>query len=262
LLFEGNIGAASSMALTITIVFIAGLFLGTVSNVFVIRLPREKNLLGWPRCTRCGRRLMLWQILPIVGWVLQGGRGRCCGQKLNWLFLLIEICLGLVSALFYVRYGFTSTFGYLVFIAVVLIVIGAIDWLHRHIYHLTIFVPALIMLLVSWSVPDLGLVNSLFGALIAAIIFVIFFVPAQIWYPGQTAFGLGDVYLGILIGMAVGWTNLLPVIAYGVLLAAIAALILIMRRPRGSDTPTYFSYGTFLCLGALSYLLLWGLQGI
>ena len=97
-------------------VFIAGLFLGALLNLVIIRLPRERALGGWPRCTRCGRRLSWWQALPLVGWLAQGGRGRCCGQPLKWLFPLIEIMSGSALALFYARYGLGALFYYLGFV--------------------------------------------------------------------------------------------------------------------------------------------------
>src|SRR6266511_1374084 len=52
------------MDLMIVVIFLAGLVLGTLLNIVVIRLPRERKMGGWPRCTRCGRPLAVWQLLP------------------------------------------------------------------------------------------------------------------------------------------------------------------------------------------------------
>src|SRR5258706_11785164 len=101
----------------IIVVFIAGLFLGTLLNVVIARLPREHELNGWPRCTRCGRPLAWWQLLPIVGWLAQGGRGRCCGRRLHWLFPLVELLAAAALARFYVLYGASGVFFYLAFVA-------------------------------------------------------------------------------------------------------------------------------------------------
>src|SRR5215218_1092714 len=118
----------------IVVVFLAGLVLGALINIVVIRLPRERQMGGWPRCTRCGRSLVVWQLLPVVGWLAQGGRGRCCGRTLNWLFPLNELIAGAALALFYARYGFSASFFYLAFVMAILILTGAVDWLHRSIY--------------------------------------------------------------------------------------------------------------------------------
>ena len=245
-------------------IFIAGLFLGTLLNLVIIRLPRERAMGGWPRCTRCGRPLIWWQVLPLVGWLAQGGRGRCCSQPLNWLFPLIELIAGAALALFYARYGFGALFYYLAFVTAVLLVTGAIDWLHRSIYTFVILGSTLIALLVAQPVPHHSFLNALLGTLVAGFVFVIFYTLARVLFPGKSSpFGLGDVYLGMFIGAALGLTNLLPALFYGILLAGVfSAILVVLKRSGRPNVPEYISYGTFLCLGALGYLALWGMGGI
>ena len=244
-------------------VFVAGLFLGSLLNIVVIRLPREQQMGGWPRCTRCGRVLAWWQILPVVGWLAQAGRARCCHRSLNVLFPLIELTTGAVLAIFYARYGPGVPFWYLSFVATVLIVTGAIDWLHRSIYTFVILGAALIVLIATTIMPIHSFRNALFGALVAGFVFAIFFVLARLLFPGKSSpFGLGDVYLGIFIGAAVGLTNLMPSLFYGMVMAGLFSAVLIVAKRAGRENvPEYISYGTFLCLGALGYLVRWGLGG-
>jgi leader peptidase (prepilin peptidase)/N-methyltransferase len=249
---------------TIIAVFIAGLFLGTLLNIIVIRLPRESSLGGWPHCTRCGRPLAWWQMLPLIGWLAQAGRARCCKRSLNPLFLLIELITGVTLALFYRQYGLSAPFWYLAFVAAVLIVTGAIDWMHRSIYTFVILGAALIALLATTVAPIHSFRNALVGALVAGFVFTIFFALARVLFPGKSSpFGLGDVYLGIFIGAAVGLTNLMPSLFYGMVMAGMFSAILIVAKRAGrKNVPEYISYGTFLCLGALGYLMRWGLGGV
>src|SRR5262245_51041150 len=146
-------------------VFVAGLLLGVVLNVVIIRLPREREMGGWPHCTRCGRPLAWWQVLPLVGWLAQGGRGRCCGRRLSWLFPFVELLAAGSLTAFYLRYGFGSAFFYLAFVTAVLLVTGAIDWLHRSIYTFVILGAALVTLIVAHVVPSHSFTNALLGAL-------------------------------------------------------------------------------------------------
>jgi leader peptidase (prepilin peptidase)/N-methyltransferase len=240
------------------IVFVAGLALGTLLNIVIIRLPREGKSGGWPHCTRCGRRLAWWQLLPLIGWLAQGGRGRCCGRRLNWLFPLVELLAAGSLVAFYVRYGLGGAFAYMAFVTAVLLVTGAIDWLHRSIYTFVILGSALIVLLVAQFTAGHSFLNAMLGALVAGFVFAIFFLLARALFPGKAApFGLGDVYLGIFIGAALGLTRLGPALFYGMLLAGIySAAIIIARRIVRTGISEYISYGTFLCLGALAYLLL------
>lgn len=245
------------MSIATIIVFIGGLVLAGLVNVLVVRLPRESQMLGWPHCTRCRRALAWWQVLPLVGWLIQGGRGRCCGKTLNWIFPAVELVCAAALAVFYTRYGLSISFAFLTFVTVVLLLTAAIDWLHRSIYTLFILLPALICVLVSNWIPGLGLIPSLVGVFIAGFSFLILFMLARILFPAKSApFGLGDVYLGIFIGAAVGVTHLMPALFYGMLAAGVfAAGILLLRYTGRANMPQYISYGTFLCLGALAYLV-------
>jgi leader peptidase (prepilin peptidase)/N-methyltransferase len=244
------------------LVCVVGLMLGALLNVVIVRLPRERDLGGWPRCTRCGRPLAWWQLLPLLGWLVQGGRGRCCGRRLNWIFPLVELLAAGSLVVFYLRDGFSSAFAYMAFVTAVLLVTGAIDWLHRSIYTFVILGAALIALLVAQIIPGHNFLNALFGVLVAGFVFAIFFVLARALFPGKAApFGLGDVYLGIFIGATVGLTRLGPALFYGMLLAGVySAAIIVVRRIGRTGVSEYISYGTFLCLGALAYLLLFGLK--
>ena len=249
------------MTLVAVLVFLGGLVLGTLLNVVVIRLPREQHVGGWLHCTRCGQALAFWQIVPLAGWLLQGGRGRCCGRRIDWVFPLVELLSGVILTIFYLRYGFTGTFFYLVFVTTVLLVTGAIDWLHRSIYTFFVLVPALLAIGSSFFVQGHSFPNAIVGALVSGFVFVLLFVLARMLFPGKAApFGLGDVYLGIFIGAAVGFIGLVPALFYGILLAGIfSAVLIILRRAGRPNIPEYISYGTFLCLGTLGYLLIFGL---
>ncbi len=247
--------------ITTILVFIAGLVLGALLNVAIIRLPREKRLLGWPRCTRTGEALAWWQLLPVLGWAIQRGRARN-GRPLHWIYPLVEVLTALIVTLIYTRYGFTITFFYLTFVAAVLLVTGAIDWLYRYIYTFVILGAALLALLLGGWLPSQSLLNAGLGAVVAGVVFILLFMLAKILFPGKAApFGMGDVYLGIFIGAAFGLTRLGAALTYGVFMAGIvAAVIVVLKRwGRRSDMPEYISYGTYLCLGAIVYIVVWGL---
>lgn len=240
------------------LVFFAGLVLGTLLNIIIIRLPHERNLLGWPlHCTRSGQPLALWQVLPVLGWLLQRGRAPN-GRSLHWIYPLVEILTATVLALLYARYGATPTFFYLAFVSSVLLVTGAIDWLHRFIYTFVILGSVLLVLLGGLAVPSLSLRNTGLGLIVAGIGFMLLFMLARVLFPAKAApFGLGDVYLGMFIGAAIGFTRLGPALWYGILMAGIVSAVLVfakyaLRRP---DIPEYIAYGSYLCLGTILYIV-------
>lgn len=241
------------------LVFLAGLLLGSLLNVVIVRLPRERRMLGWPRCTRTGAPLAWWQLIPVVGWLLQRGRA-ADGRPLHWIYPAVELLAALILLRLYQLYGLSDSFFYLAFICAILLVTGAIDWLHRYIYTVVILGGALLALIAG---PLVGMDwrNVVLGALSAGFIFMLFFVLARVLYPAANApFGLGDVYLAIFIGAAVGLLNLAPALFYGMLMAGLVSAGILVARRAGRATPTYISYGTYLCLGVILFIALGGMS--
>lgn len=245
--------------LTTTLVFIAGLFLGALLNIVIIRLPREKRLLGWPRCTRSGAPLAWWQLLPLLGWALQRGRASN-GRPLHWIYPFVELLTAVTLALLVSRYGFSPAFFYLSFVCVVLIVTGAIDWLYRYIYTFVILGAALLTLLIGPLVGMNPFITGL-GAVVAGLGFALLFMLARALFPGKSVpFGLGDVYLGIFIGAAVGIGHLPGALFYGMLMAGVVSAGILIARTwlHRRDTPQYIAYGSYLCIGVIVYVLVQG----
>lgn len=244
--------------MTALLVFVGGLFWGALLNVVVVRLPREGRLFGWPRCTRTGQPLAWWQLLPVVGWAVQRGRA-ADGRRLHWIYPLVELLAAVSFLRLYQLYGLSPQFLYLAFVCSVLILTGAIDWLVRYIYTIVILGATVIVLLAG---PLVGphWASLVLGALVGGFFFGLLFALAKIMFPGTAApFGLGDVYLAIFIGAAVGLFHLAAALFYGMLLAGIFAGAIVVARSRGAQVPTYISYGSFLCLGVVLYVALWGL---
>ncbi|NTU83570.1 MAG: prepilin peptidase [Chloroflexales bacterium] len=245
--------------MTSALVFLAGLALGGLLNVLIIRLPREGRILGWPRCTRTGEHLAWWQLLPIAGWLIQRGRARD-GRPLHWIYPLVELLSALALLRLYQIYGLKPVFYYLAFVCAVLILTGAIDWLHRYIYTFVILGGALVAL-VAWPLLGLDWRLAALGALAGGFIFLLFYLLARILFPAaEVPFGLGDVYLAIFIGAAVGLLNLGPALFYGMLMAGLVSAGIIVARRAGRPTPTYIAYGSYLCLGVILFIALGGLS--
>lgn len=187
--------------------------------------------------------------LPLLGSV----------RRRNWLLLGVELATLGATVLLWRIYGFSPRFWIMLLAALVLIDTGAIDWQVKLIDTLVLLIATAGALLAAPLLSGSWL-SSLLGALVAGALFLAFFVIARLLYPRQAApFGLGDVYLGVFIGAVVGLVHLGAALLYGMLLAGLAslALILILGYRRARHVP--IAYGAFLCLGTLLYLVIWPL---
>lgn len=73
---------------------VLGLVVGSFLNVAIHRLPLEGESVSHPRRSRCPscRHELTWrENLPVLSWVIQGGRCRACGWSIPWRYPLVEI---------------------------------------------------------------------------------------------------------------------------------------------------------------------------
>ncbi len=176
----------------------------------------------------------------------------------TWVGLLIAAASGLMAWVCYRDYGLSLRGLYWYAISLVYIVVGAVDWKVRLIDVLLVLIATIAALLGS-AFLTISFKDSLIGSLIAGLLFLLFFAGSLVLFPDDEApFGLGDVYLAFLMGATVGWRHLGGALMYGMGLAGIASIgILVARQIKGEGT-LYIAYGTYLCLGMLLYLIRFG----
>jgi len=138
-----------------------------------------------------------------------------------------------------------------VLIILLLVYVGYTDYRTRRIPN-RITYPAVIAGLVLALVCKPGLQNGLVGAIVGGGVFLI---PVLIFGPDRA--GMGDVKLGIVIGILLGFPRILLAlsIAFGASLWVIVPLLLLRKVDRRSLLP----FGPFLATGGIVGLLLSGL---
>ncbi len=79
--------------------FVLGTLFGSFANVVVYRLPRQRSLL-WPpsHCPKCKHAIRWRDNIPIVGWMLLGGKCRDCGLPISARYVLVETMFGVLLA--------------------------------------------------------------------------------------------------------------------------------------------------------------------
>jgi leader peptidase (prepilin peptidase)/N-methyltransferase len=77
--------------------FAVGGCIGSFLNVVVYRLPRDKSLIVPPSsCPACGKHIRFYDNIPLVSWLVLGGKCRCCRARISPRYFVIELLTGLV----------------------------------------------------------------------------------------------------------------------------------------------------------------------
>lgn len=174
-----------------------------------------------------------------------------------WVGLAVAALTSLMTVMIYRHYGLSFRALYWLTVSLVLIVTGAVDWKVRLI-DVFVLLGATLLAIITAPLIGMDLKDILLGAVVAGMVFIFFFILARLLYPGDgVPFGLGDVYLAIFMGAAVGLKHFGPALFYGVIMGGVAAIAILAARQMGSDSEPYLSYGTYLCLGTLLYIIVW-----
>ncbi len=234
-----------------TTVALLGLCLGSFANVLIHRLPRGIGVVrGRSACPRCGVAIAWFDNVPLVSWLVLGGRCRRCRGAIGWRYPLVELGAGLLALgcalVGGASPGAASAFLFLYLLAVIAI----IDWRHMIIPH-TLTVSGMVAGLLAAEFAGPGLGRSLLGLALGAGV-VLSLSEGYRLLRGQAGMGGGDVMLMGMVGAFLGPWSVLAVLGGGALLGTLYA---IARSPRGLDGGAKLPFGTFLAAAAAVTML-------
>ncbi len=111
--------------------FAFGGCVGSFLNVVIYRIPRDKSLVVPPSsCPACGKHIRFYDNIPLVSWLLLGGKCRYCKARISPRYFVIELMTALVFvgilALYFrsgLRSGVPSFFagGWLLYLAYIIL---------------------------------------------------------------------------------------------------------------------------------------------
>src|SRR5919106_4549042 len=137
---------------------VGGLAFGSFMSVVVHRVPKKESIVApRSRCPNCGHQLAARDNIPIVSWLMLGGKCRYCKAPMSPRYLAAELLTALVWVLAVVRLPLGwGLLAYLPFLWV-LVALSLID-LETKLLPNAIVYPAVIA-----GIPLLALVTALAG---------------------------------------------------------------------------------------------------
>lgn len=245
------------------IFFILGLFAGSFVNCVVYRIENNKSFVKERSfCPKCGKTLNWIDLIPVLGFLILRGKCRYCNQKISIHYPIIEIIVGILFVLFYFNIPPVFLISNIIEVALsliiftLLVIIFIYDFKHFIIPNIIVY-PAIVfsLLRLFFLFP----LNSLFlksispyllSGLGAALFFLsIFLISRGKWI------GFGDVKLGLLMGLFLGFPNILLAFFLSFFFGGIIGVIMIILRLKEMKSEVPFA--PFLIFGLfLSYF--WG----
>lgn len=250
--------------------FVLGLLIGSFLNVCILRIPAGESIVRPnSRCPKCHAAIMPYDNIPVLSWLLLGGKCRKCKAKISPLYPAVELLTGGLFLICYLLFGpgieglkwaaFSALLAVLTvtdirerilpntvnlagFVIGLILsffmapIDGSALWLSNHIFD---FPPPR---------PVLSIADALLGAAVGA---------GLLWIVGEGYFrmrgkegmGLGDVKMMGMVGAFLGVERTLLTVLLGSLLGSIIGIGIVLATRKGRDYELPF--GAFLGAGAL-----------
>src|SRR6478609_4260907 len=165
-----------------------GLCVGSFLNVVALRFLSDTPITHpASHCPNCQTPIKPYDNIPLLGWILLGGKCRSCKQRISFQYPLIELSTGILFAFSYLQFGLSWTLPFILFLLCNLIVIFITDLREKLIFEINSLslIPA--GLIYSWIAASpvgweihgaqysLGIPQGFISSLIAIAIGFIFF---------------------------------------------------------------------------------------
>ena len=241
------------------IVFVFGAVIGSFLNVCIYRIARSKSIVK-PNsfCPNCEKPIEFYDNIPVVSYILLGGKCRHCGNKISKRYPFIELLTALLFLMFYRKLGLTFELFIAVLFISLLIVITFIDLdfqIIPDVLSIGGLVAGLILAvfrpLFLYLDPKFGFLDALYGVLIGGgVLFAIAYGYQLI--TKREGMGGGDIKLLAMIGAFIGYKGVIFSLISSSALGTIVGIPLMLAKKK--DTKYAIPFGPFLSLGALVYL--------
>lgn len=228
--------------------FLYGIIIGSFLNVCIFRIPANESIVTVPsNCPKCKTRIKPYDLIPIVSFIILGGKCRSCSEKISPVYPFIELLNGLLYLIIYAVYGFGLTsVTYCLFVSA-LLVLSAIDINHR-------IVPPQINLFILIIAVPLSIYQGWLGHAIGFFaVSLPLFIVALISKGGM---GGGDVKLFAAAGALLGLKLVLTAFFITCLTASVFGIGLIIFN-RNKNLKSQIPLVPFIALGCFASIM-WG----
>ena len=210
--------------------FVIGLCIGSFLNVVILRgLSGESIVLPPSHCTKCGHKLVWYDNIPLLSYILLAGKCRYCKEKISIQYPVVEFVTGVVFAGLYLKYGFDLKTVFIMAAASLCIVLAATDIKEKVILDGHAYLLMLLGLLYNiFNIPAenttkvifwlLGMKITIYQSLIYSILGLLagFFVMKGIaviskLITRKDCFGEGDAYILGALGAFFGIANVIVI---------------------------------------------------
>lgn len=224
--------------------FLFGMVFGSFFNVVGLRVP-----LGEPfgndrsRCPDCKHQLTSLELIPIISYIIQGGKCRNCKKPISPIYPIMELVTGVLFSFVYWQLGFTWELLTMLLLVSMTTILIVSDMAYMLIPNkiLLFFLPLFIVMRIiepldPWWLSLVGAVGG-FGLVLVIIL------------ASRGGMGAGDMKLMGVLGIILGFSKVIFTFFLAALIGAIIGLTLRAFQKIKKKQPIPF--GPYILIAAL-----------
>lgn len=272
---------AANPLVLLCITALLGLVIGSFLNVVVFRLPKmmERDwrdqcaeivagevpceerptynlVVPRSRCPSCGHQITALENVPVLSYVVLGGKCSECGWRIPLRYPLVELLTAALSVAVVWRFGFGIQAAAALLLTWACIALSLID-LDTQLLPDSITLPALWLGLLlntrgTFAPLEAGVIGAVAGYLALWSVYHVFRIVT-----GKEGMGYGDFKLLAMFGAWLGWASLPLIILLSSLVGAVVGVAMIALR--GHDRNIPIPFGPYLAVAGW-IALMWGNQ--
>jgi len=231
------------------LLFVLGAVLGSFINCSAFRIVRGEDFVkGRSHCPSCGHELGTLDLIPVLSWLMLGGKCRYCGTKISPRYFLTETLCGVCFVLVGLHYRTMDP--YIIRDCALVVILLGLSLVDLDIYEIPdgFQIAGIINWLIFLPFAEEGWLSALKSGLLGAVcigggILLISLIMDKVL--GRESLGGGDVKLlfvvSLYLGLAGGLLNLIVSCIIGLL------FVVILHKDRIPFGPS-ISIATFITL--------------
>jgi len=252
------------------LIFIFGLSIGSFINAFVFRF---KNNLSISKarsiCPKCKKQLKWQHNIPLLSFIFLYGKCAYCKQKISSQYPIVELITGILFLISFINVLnnfnelLSNYFVILVIFYWIVISFLIIIFLYDLKYMLIpdkISITAIVVIFILQGIlilfkNDFSLLITHYSLLLLSAIIISSFFLLQFLISKGKWIGGGDIRLGFLMGIILGWPLGLVALFLSYIIGSLTAIPLLIIKNK--TLKSEIAFGTFLCTATL-IVLFWG----
>lgn len=179
-----------------------GLIFGSFYNVVGLRLCKKESLVFPPsHCPKCNHKLKPYELIPVFSYIFLKGKCKKCKEKISIMYPFIELSTGILFAVSFYKYGFSTNLILAILLSSLLMIIVVTD-LNYYIIPDSIIV-AFGILIFIYNIITKGILGACTYAVYGLIMFGLMYALMKFGNAlfKEESLGGGDIKLMGILGM-------------------------------------------------------------